>query len=127
MFGINNKVAQAFWERKPHTFTALQHLVMAMDDCAKHVGQRTLFGRDKTQEYLTKLALQLSRTIDAMRTDGLLTPFAEPQAIHEDIQSQLSEFFEAFPTWARAMAFSLAFFNEPMSMEIIKAKVWTDR
>ncbi|NKA35762.1 hypothetical protein GO300_03827 [Ralstonia solanacearum] len=127
MFGINGVAAQAFWDSKPETFKAMQHLVMALDDCAKYVGKRTFLGQDKTQEYLAKLALQMSRTIVAMRADGLLTPFAEPQSIHQDLQDQLAQFFEVCPTWVRAMAFSVAFFNESMSLEIIKVQVRTVR
>lgn len=127
MFGINDGAARAFHQRSPATFEAMQHLVMALDDCAKNLGRKTLFGRDKSQEYLAKLALQMGRTIVAMRADRLLDSFTEPQAIHELLQTQLNSFFEAFPTWLNAKAFAQAFFTDRMSLSIIEAHVRTVR
>ena len=38
----------------PHTYNALQKLVMAMADVSKNSGKKTFFGRDKGQEAYDK-------------------------------------------------------------------------
>jgi len=127
MFGINGSEAREMALRTPETFKAMQNFVMALDDCAKNLGRKTLFGRNKDQEYLAKLALEMGRTIVAMRVDRLVEPFTEPQAIHELLQVQLGTFFEAFPTWLNAKAFAEAFFTERMSLSIIESHARTVR
>lgn len=121
MFGFDDAAALNYRIRAPATFKAMQNFVMALDHCARNMGRRSFLGRDKTPEALASLALQMGRTIVAMKQDGLLSWFAEPQEIHGELQRELIQFFEVCPTWRAAAAFSLGFFNDQTSLAIIEA------
>ncbi|MFC0127960.1 hypothetical protein [Ralstonia solanacearum] len=120
MLGINGEAAQDFYSRAPQTFRAMQHLVMALDDCAKNVGKKTWFGRDKTQDALVALGLNMARTITAMRADGVLFASSPASDVHSALRNQVFQFFEVAPTWTRAASFAAAFFADKSSMDIVE-------
>lgn len=123
MFGINGVAAQALYERAPSTFKAMQHLVMAMDDVAKWTGKKTWFGRDKTEQMIAVLAQRIGETISAMRDDGTIEEGNSAEDVRLKLHEQLSQFFEAFPSWMQAQIFSTIFFSQNDSLEIIRIKI----
>jgi hypothetical protein len=123
MFGINGAAAQGFCDRAPNTFKAMQHLVMAMDDVAKHAGKKTWFGRDKTERVTTALTQNIGRTISAMRSDGIVAEAESAEDVRRQLQEQVTKFFEAFPTWVNAQIFATIFFSQDSSLEIVKDHV----
>lgn len=56
----------------PHTYNALQKLVMAMADVKKNIGKKTIFGRDKGQESYSKFLENLKITLQAMILDDIM-------------------------------------------------------
>lgn len=120
MFGINGAVAQGFYDKAPNTFKVMQHLVMAMDDVAKHAGKKTWFGRDKTEQVAAALAQNIERAIAAMRSDGIIAELVSAEDVRHQLQEQLAKFFEAFPTWVNAQIFATIFFSQDSSLQIVK-------
>ncbi len=120
MFGINNGNAQQMHNVFPHTFVAMQHLVMAMEDCIKNSGKKSWFGNDKGVDAVMKFKYQLSRTIVAMTLDGLIDETGSNEVVAVAIMGQIAEFAKAFPTWAMAYQFAMDFFgNEAVSLAVI--------
>lgn len=120
MFGINGATAQGFYNKAPNTFKAMQHLIMAMDDVAKHVGKKTWFGRDKTEQVAAALTQNIGITITAMRSDGVVAEVVSAEDVRRQLQEQLTKFFEAFPTWVNAQIFATIFFSQDSSLQIVK-------
>ena len=123
MFGFNDSVAQGMYSTAPQSFKALQNLVMAMDDFQKKAGKKTLFGKDKSQELLVMVTVNIGRTITAMRADGIISPKSSAEEVHRLAKAQLDRFFEAFPMWTMAMVFSEIFFSDQMSIDVVKTHV----
>lgn len=122
MFGINGAAAQSYYSQTPSTFKAMQHLVMAMDDFSRS-GKKSWFGRDKTMQAMEKVALNIGRTITAMRSDCVIAPQASAAEIHRKLQERLREFFEAFPTWVGAQTAAMVLFADDVSMKIIQTHI----
>ena len=57
----------------PHTFNALQHLVMAMAKLVKYRGKKSLFGRDRGLAAYKTFEVKLKDTVLALVLDGVIT------------------------------------------------------
>jgi len=86
----------------PHTFEAMQHLVMAMDDYVKSMGKKTIFGKDKAPAAYEKYLQHLQRTCLALQRDGQVSPSASSEEIILKLQSVIALFKRAFPNWPNA-------------------------
>jgi len=111
--GQYRDMARAFHSRAPNTFKAFQHLQMAFDDGAKHIGRgnKTLFGRDKGRVAFEKIRTNLGRSIIALRADGLLVPRATTAQVREVLRTELQAFCQMTPAWDRASTFIALFFD----------------
>lgn len=123
MFNINEVAAQSYFAAKPNTFKAMQYFVMALDDCAKNVGKKSFFGKDKGEKALESLGVNTLRTLRAMQADGVVSQAASWKDLHTSLREELFAFTEGFPTWVNAMAYGIVFFGGPMSAEMIKLYV----
>lgn len=112
MFGINDIAAQRMNNTAPHTFVAMQHLFMAMEDCVKNNGKKSWLGKDKGVDAAMKFKYQLSRAIVAMTLDGLISEATSNEDVCIMLEKMISQFEEAFPTWVTAYIFAAAFLGD---------------
>ena len=96
----------------PHTFNALQKLVMAMADVPKHAGKKTLFGRDKGQEAYSAFLSALKVTLQAMVLDGVIRESTPADEVAAEFEKKLEKFAMAFPNWQDAYGFAGMFLGE---------------
>ena len=102
--------ADAFRAQCPHTFNALQHLVMAMAKVYRSRGKRTLFGRDKGLAAYKEFEDKLRDSVLAMVLDGLIERNVSAQLAREQLIEAIRVFSTAFPNWPDAYAFAGEFF-----------------
>ena len=95
----------------PHLFAALQKLVMAMEDTAKNVGKKTLFGKDKGAESYMKFVACLRQTVAACILDRQATESDSNAHIIGVITMVLEKFAMAYPNWPVAYSFAAGFFS----------------
>lgn len=98
----------------PHTYNALQKLVMAMADLKKNIGKKTLFGRDKGQESYSKFLEKLKITLQAMILDDIMKESASTVEAIGHLEEKLNEFSMAHPNWLDAYDFANRFFSGDM-------------
>jgi len=90
----------------PHTYTAFEHLIMAMADAYNAKGKTTFFGKDKGLKTYMKFEEMFKNALVAMTLDGIVDRFDTAEKYHEMICSVLSVWFETFPNWNDAVAFA---------------------
>ncbi len=96
----------------PHTYNALQKLVMAMAGVAKNAGKKTLFGRDKGQESYSKFLSMLKATLQSMVLDEVIRESTPTEEVMSELENKMQEFKMAFPNWQDAYGFAAMFFEE---------------
>lgn len=101
--------AAAFQSECPHTFNALQHLVMAMADVANNRGKKSFFGRDKGLAAYKKFEEKFKDTLLAMVLDGLIERNASPSRARTALGEAIELFAAVFPNWQDAYAFASEF------------------
>ena len=96
----------------PHTFNALQHLVMSMASVVKNLDKRTFFGRDKAVESYAKFLSALKLTIHSMILDGVVAEATPTDEVLTQLEQKLCTFAMAFPNWQDAYGFAGTFLGE---------------
>jgi hypothetical protein len=96
----------------PHTFNAMQRLVMSMADTVKNVNKKTFFGRDKGVESYTRFLSALKLTIRAMVLDGVVQESTPAGDVLTSLDAKMVKFAMAFPNWKDAYGFAAYFFEE---------------
>lgn len=112
MATTNWRTAEAFQSAWPHTFNALQHLVMSMADFVKSRGKKTLLGRDKGLAAYKKSEEKFRDTLLAMVLDEIIERNVEPSEARERLIEALDVFAAAFPNWQDAYDFANEFLVE---------------
>jgi hypothetical protein len=107
----------------PHTFNALQHLVMAMAGVVKYRGKKSLFGKDKGLIAYKEFEQKLRDLMLAMVLDGFIERNAQPPVVRQVICNAIGHFAEAFPNWQDAYSFADEYFidNSRAAEERIQA------
>jgi hypothetical protein len=90
----------------PHTYTAMEHLIMAMADAHNNHGKTTFFGNDKGLKSYMKFEEKLKSALLAMTMDGLVSRATTANEFRETLQEVVSAWFHIFPNWPDAQAFS---------------------
>ena len=103
-------LAGTFQTRFPHTFNALQKLVMAMADYEKNRGKKTLFGKDKGLNSYKKFEDTLKDTLLAMVVDGAVARNIGAKECRETLTEMIAAFAEVFPNWQDAYSFADNYF-----------------
>lgn len=103
-------LAGTFQTRFPHTFNALQKLVMAMAAYEKNKGKKTLFGKDKGLDAYKKFESVLKDTILAMVVDGVVARNIGAKECRETLIEMIAAFAEVFPNWQDAYSFADNYF-----------------
>jgi hypothetical protein len=101
MATTNWTTAEVFQANLPHTFNALQHLVMAMSDFVNSRGKKSFFGKDKGLAEYKKFEEKLKDTLLAMVLDGVIERNAAPSHTRTDLGSVNTNghFYEILRTW----------------------------
>lgn len=103
-------LAGTFQTRFPHTFNALQKLVMAMAAYEKNRGKKTLFGKDKGLDAYKKFESVLKDTLLAMVVDGAVARNIGAKECRETLTEMIGAFAEVFPNWQDAYSFADNYF-----------------
>ncbi|BBO72142.1 hypothetical protein DSCA_60720 [Desulfosarcina alkanivorans] len=107
----STQVIAKMWEKaEPHTFIAMQHLVMAMAKLMKNSGKTGLFGRDKGLSAMKKFEDKLRNALFAMILDEQIKRNATPQEFCEEVKSKIDMFRVVFPNWQEAYAYAEVYF-----------------
>jgi len=110
MATTNYALAELFQVSRPHTFNALQHLVMAMADYNVSRGKRTLFGRDRGLKAYKRFEDSLRDTLLAMALDGTILRDAPAADYLEQLLTNIKRFADTFPNWQDGYAFAAEYF-----------------
>jgi len=103
-------LADNFQNKMPHTFNALQKLVMAMEDYETSRGKKTLFGKDKGLKAYKKFEDVLRDTLLAMVVDGAVSRNVAAKECREKLLEMIASFSEVFPNWKDAYTFAEDYF-----------------
>jgi hypothetical protein len=98
--------ADVFQNQAPHTFNALQHLVMAMAKVVKYQGKKSLFGKDKGLDAYKLFEDKLRDTVFALVLDDAIDRNSKPSVVRETLIEAISAFEQAFPNWRDAYSFA---------------------
>jgi hypothetical protein len=79
MASANWAMADQLQARIPHTYTAMEHLIMAMADAYKNRGKTSFFGYDKGLKSYLKFEEKLKNALLAMTLDGLVSRTDPPK------------------------------------------------
>lgn len=90
----------------PHTFNAMQKLIMAMADAYNSRGKKTLFGHDRGLKHYKRFEECLKDTLLAMAMDGLVKRTTSAQEYRSSLGAVINTWAEIFPTWPDAYAFA---------------------
>jgi hypothetical protein len=101
------KAADAFQNKFPHTYTAMEHLIMAMADAYNNRGKTSFFGYDKGLKSHKKYEDKLKDVLLSMSMDGLVARSASASEYRQEFLRILMAWFEIFPNWPDAAAFSV--------------------
>lgn len=103
-------LADTFQTRFPHTFNALQKLVVAMAAYQKDRGKKTVFGKDKGLNAYKKFENVLRDTLLAMVLDGAVRRNVSAKECRETLAEMISAFAEVFPNWQDAYSYADEYF-----------------
>lgn len=90
----------------PHTYTAMEHLIMAMADAHNSIGKKTLFGNDKGLKNYIKFEEKLKNALIAMTLDGLLSRSDSADEFLEKLLNIINVWQQIFPNWPDAEAYA---------------------
>lgn len=96
----------------PHTFNALQHLVMAMAKLVKYRGKKSLFGRDRGLAAYKTFEVKLKDTVLALVLDRVITRDASAEEARLVLMDAIATFEAAFPNWQDAYQFAIEYFTD---------------
>lgn len=106
MGSANWAQASQLQARMPHTYTAMEHLIMAMADAFNNRGKTTFFGNDKGLKSYLKFEEKLKNTLLAMTLDGFVARSDNSEKYLESILLVLDAWQQIFPNWPDAEAFA---------------------
>ncbi len=106
MASANWALASQLQARLPHTYTAMEHLIMAMEDAYNSRGKTTFFGNDKGLKNHLKFEEKLKGALLAMTMDGMVSRVATANEFREALATVVNAWSEIFPNWPAAHAFA---------------------
>jgi hypothetical protein len=116
MASANWALASQLQDRMPHTYTAFEHLIMAMADAHNNKGKTNFFGNDKGLKSYMKFEEKLKDALIAMTMDGLVNRFDTSEKLREKLLTVITAWFEIFPNWPDAQLFAYEkFMTNPAS------------
>jgi hypothetical protein len=106
MATTNWSAARQLQEKIPHTYTAMEHLIMAMADAYNNRGKTSFFGNDKGLKSYMKFEEKLKSTLIALTIDGLVSRFDTSEKFRDALLVVVQAWFEIFSNWPDAAAFA---------------------
>ena len=107
MGSANWAMASQLQARLPHTYTAMEHLVMAMADAHNNQGKTSFFGHDKGLKSYMKFEEKLKGALIAMTMDGLMSRAQSADEFRKTLQEVVEAWFQIFPNWPDAQTFAI--------------------
>ena len=107
MASANWAMSSQLQARLPHTYTAMEHLVMAMADAHNNQGKTSFFGHDKGLKSYMKFEEKLKGALIAMTMDGIATRAQPADEFRETLQEVVEAWFQIFPNWPDAQTFAI--------------------
>ena len=107
MASANWAMANQLQARLPHTYTAMEHLVMAMADAHNNQGKTNFFGQDKGLKSYMKFEEKLKGALIAMTMDGIATRTQPADEFRKTLQEVMEAWFQIFPNWPDAQTFAI--------------------
>lgn len=107
MASANWAMSSQLQARLPHTYTAMEHLVMAMADAHNNQGKTSFFGHDKGLKSYMKFEEKLKGALIAMTMDGIATRAQPADEFRETLQEVMEAWFQIFPNWPDAQTFAI--------------------
>ncbi len=107
MASANWAMASQLQARLPHTYTAMEHLVMAMADAHNNQGKTNFFGQDKGLKSYMKFEEKLKGALIAMTMDGLMSRAQSADEFRKTLQEVVEAWFQIFPNWPDAQTFAI--------------------
>jgi hypothetical protein len=98
--------ATRFQAGMPHTYTAMEHLALAMEKVYSSRGKTTLFGHDKELKSLRKFEEKLKDFLLALTMDGLVDRNATAETFRIEFCGVIHSWAQIFPNWPEAYAFA---------------------
>lgn len=125
MAKANWGAANQLQSRLPHTYTAMEHLIMAMADAFNNRGKSSFFGHDKGLKSHLKFEEKLKNALLAMTMDGLVSRTDSAKKYLEGLILILDAWSEIFPNWpdAEAFAYEKLRSNEQEARKLISALI----
>lgn len=106
MASANWGAASDLQAKLPHTYTAFEHLIMAMADAFNNKGKTSFFGSDKGLKSYMKFEEKLKNALIALTLDGMVSRFDSSEKFRETLLIVIEAWFEIFPNWPDAGAFA---------------------
>lgn len=107
-------------KKMPHTYNALQGLVMAIEKYHKRRFKTTWFGRDRGVKAFKKLQRKLADTLIALEMDGVTKRSNPSDDIRRKLVMSIGTFLSVYPNWPRARAYTEEFFlGDPSGAEAL--------
>ena len=107
MASANWAMANQLQARLPHTYTAMEHLVMAMADAHNNQGKTSFFGQDKGLKSHMKFEEKLKGALLAMTMDGIASRAQPADEFRKTLQEVVEAWFQIFPNWPDAQTFAI--------------------
>ena len=107
MASANWGMANQLQARLPHTYTAMEHLVMAMADAHNNQGKTSFFGHDKGLKSYMKFEEKLKGALISMTMDGLMSRAQSADEFRKTLQEVVEAWFQIFPNWPDAQTFAI--------------------
>ena len=107
MASANWAMANQLQARIPHTYTAMEHLIMAMADAYNNKGKTSFFGNDKGLKSYMKFEEKLKGALIAMTMDGIASRAQPANEFRETLQEVVEAWFQIFPNWPDAQTFAI--------------------
>ncbi len=114
-------IAHDFQGKFPHTYNALQVLVMAMADYTNNKNKKTFFGIDRGLTAYKKFEDALRDTILAMVVDGVIVRSVGAKECREKLMEMIIAWSGVFPNWQDAYSFAGEYFVD--QAEIAEARI----
>jgi len=115
MASANWAEASQLQARVPHTYTAMEHLIMAMADANNNRRKTTFFGNDKGLKNYIKFEEKCKGALLAMMMDGLVKRTDNAENYREALIAVLAAWQQIFPHWPDAFSFAHEkFVGDPM-------------
>lgn len=106
MAKANWGIASELQAKIPHTYTAFEHLIMAMADAHNNKGKASFFGHDKGLKSYIKFESKLKDALIALTLDGIVARNSSSEEYREALLAVMATWFEIFPNWNDAEVFA---------------------